>query len=555
MKRRALTQFMLVGQSLCARRLRRSTGAAPHGTARPGVPPAWAEPAPSGAACPPPDWWRSFGSEELSALIDAALSANPDMAIAAERVRQAEAQVRIAGATLFPALNFGAATSRRETRPDGGSWSRNDGSSAAFSASYEIDLWGRNAAGVRSAESSLRASRFDLETVRLTLVAGVANAYFQVLSLRGRLAIARENLAIAERVFKVVDARVRNGAASALDLARQQAAVLALRAAIPPLELQERQTLFALAILLGRPPEGFDAAGVERAPRCAVPRVAPGLPADLLVRRPDLASAEAQLAAANANVAVARAALLPSISLTGSAGLASDVLLNFLNAPTAALALGASLLQPIFDGGRLRAQVDVAASRERELVENYRKSILAALADVESALAAGGRTADQEVLQEQVVEQARHRAPARGNPLPRRRRRPADRARRAAHAVPGRGPARADPPVAAAGVDRPVQGARRRLGIEPERAFQVPGCGRPRTMRDADRHFEQHVRGNPDVAVAGRRFADLDYERPRDWVIGDITRQRLAHLPFPGLPRRHAPVVLLRQPGGQRPER
>ena len=110
------------------------------------------------------------------------------------------------------------------------------------------------------------------------------------------------------------------------------------------------------------------------------------------MRRPDLASAEAQLAAANANVAAARAALLPSISLTGSAGLASDVLLNFLNAPTAALALGASLLQPIFDGGRLRAQVDVAASRERELVENYRKSILAALADVESALAAGSRT-------------------------------------------------------------------------------------------------------------------------------------------------------------------
>jgi outer membrane protein TolC len=125
------------------------------------------------------------------------------------------------------------------------------------------------------------------------------------------------------------------------------------------------------------------------------------------VRRPDLASAEAQLAAANANVAVARAALLPSISLTGSAGLASDVLVNFLSAPTAALAIGASLLQPIFDGGRLGAQVDVAASRERELVENYRKFILAALADVESALAAGSRSVDQEVLQEQVVVQAR----------------------------------------------------------------------------------------------------------------------------------------------------
>src|SRR6185295_8583884 len=166
-----------------------------------------------------------------------------------------------------------------------------------------------------------------------------------------------------------------------------QAAVLSQRAAIPPIELQERQTLYALAILLGRQPEGFDAAA-SAVSDVLVPRIAPGIPAELLVRRPDLASAEAQLAAANANVAAARAALLPSISLTGSAGLASDVLLNFLSAPVATVSLGASLLQPIFNGGRLRAQVDVANSRERELVENYRKFILAALADVESALAA-----------------------------------------------------------------------------------------------------------------------------------------------------------------------
>jgi len=376
----------------------------------PQMPGAWAEPGPTDAdadaAAPSRDWWRGFGSAELSGLIDAALSASPDMAIAAERVRRAEAQVRIAGSTLFPALNFSAGTGRRETRPHGGPWSGDDSSSAALSASYEIDLWGRNAAGVRAAESSLRATRFDQEAVRLTLVAGVASAYFQVLSLRGRLVIARGNLLIAERVFRVVDARARNGAVSALDVARQQAAVLAQRAAIPPVQLQERQTLFALAILLGKQPEGFDAAA-STVSAVFVPPIAPGIPAALLVRRPDLAGAEAQLAAANANVAAARAALLPNISLTGSAGLASDVLVNFLSAPTAALAIGASLLQPIFDGGRLRAQADVAASRERELVENYRKFVLAALADVESALAAGSRSADQEVLQEQVLVQAR----------------------------------------------------------------------------------------------------------------------------------------------------
>ncbi len=372
----------------------------------PNMPQAYTELAAPDATAPAGDWWNAFGSQELSSLVAAALDANPDLAIAAERVRQAEAQVRIAGATLFPVLNLGAASSRRETRVDGGSWQASNASSATLSASYELDLWGKNTAGVRSAEAALRASRFDQETVRLTLVAGVANAYFQVLSLRGRLAIARNNLSVAERVFAVVDSRVRNGAASALDLARQQAAVLAQRAAIPPLELQERQVLFALAILLGRVPEGFDTAAAA-VTDLTVPHVTPELPAQLLTRRPDLASAEAQLAAANANVAAARAALLPSIGLTGSAGLASDVLLNFLSNPTATLAIGASLLQPIFNGGRLRAQVDVATSRERELVENYRKAILAALADVESALAAGTRTAAQELLQAKVVEQAR----------------------------------------------------------------------------------------------------------------------------------------------------
>lgn len=370
------------------------------------MPRAWAERGAADAAAPTRDWWRAFGSAELSALVDAALRSSPDVAIAAQRVRQAEAQARIAGATLFPALHFSASTGRRETRPHDGRWSGDDSSSAGLAASYEIDLWGRNAAGVRSAEASLLATRFDEDTVRLTLAAGVASGYFQVLALRGRLTIARENLVIAERVFKVVDARVRHGAASPLDRARQQAAVLALRASIAPLELQERQTLNALAILTGRPPESFAAAGAG-VNALAVPRVAPGMPAELLVRRPDLASAEAQLASANANVAAARAALLPDISLTGSAGLASPVLINFLHAPTAALALGASLLQPIFDGGRLRAQVDAAASREHELVENYRRSVLAALADVEDALASAGRTADQEALQAQVLEQAR----------------------------------------------------------------------------------------------------------------------------------------------------
>ncbi|MFO7188104.1 MAG: efflux transporter outer membrane subunit [Pseudomonadota bacterium] len=351
------------------------------------------------------EWWRAFKSEELVSLIETALRESPDLAMAVERVRQAEAQVRIAGASLFPQLELSASTSRRRT--DG----RNDeltteSTSATLSASYEIDVWGRNAAGKRAAEFSADAVRFDEAGIRLTTIAGIANAYFQVLSLRDRLRVARENLAIAERVLEIVNIRARNGVVTQLDVARQNSAVLSQRAVIPALELQERQTLAALAILVGRTPQDFDVRGTTLT-ELAVPAVAPGLPAELLVRRPDLALAEAQLAAANANLAAARAALLPSVALTGSAGLTKAAALSLADPVNTVYTLGASILQPIFEGGRLRAQVEVAESRQRELVESYRRAILSALADVEDALVAGSRTAQQQVLQAQALEEAR----------------------------------------------------------------------------------------------------------------------------------------------------
>jgi outer membrane protein, multidrug efflux system len=375
--------------------------------AAPDIPSGWSESVAADAqgTRPAPDWWRGFGSPELAMLIAAGLDASPDLAIAAERVRQAEAQGNMAGASLFPSLGFSSGVSRREGDNDNAS----GGSTfnAGLSASYEVDLWGQHASATRSAEFSLRATRFDRDAARLTLVAGIAAGYFQILALRDRLAVAQENLMIAERVFKVVDARVRNGAASSLDLARQRSAVLSQQAALLSLQLQERQMRFALAILLGRPPPGSDLAGTTVL-EVALPHIAPGLPADLLTRRPDLAAAEAQLAAANADISAARAALLPAIRLTGATGIASNTLRSLLGAPSATFSIGASLLQPIFDGARLRTKVTVTESRQRELVLVYRKAILAALADVESALVAAKHDADQELLFEQSLQQARH---------------------------------------------------------------------------------------------------------------------------------------------------
>ena len=352
------------------------------------------------------DWWQGFGSGELAALIAASLEGSPDLAIAIRRIEQAEAQARVAGAPLFPVLNLNAGSSRAQSRAAGASrTATGDASSLSLSASYEIDFWEKNASGARAALSSLAASRFDGETARLTLVSGVANAYFQVLSVRDRLRLARDNIAIAERVLAVVGSRLKFGNASGLDLNRQQTTVLTQRAAVPPLQLQERQSLAALAILLGRAPQGFDVA-VNSITALGVPLASPGLPSDLLLRRPDLASAEAQLAAANANIGAARAALLPSIQLTGSAGVATSALLSLAN-PARSLSLGTSLLQPIFNAGRLQAQVDISTSRQGELVETYRRAILAALADVENSLAAAGRSAEQEALQQQVRDGAR----------------------------------------------------------------------------------------------------------------------------------------------------
>jgi NodT family efflux transporter outer membrane factor (OMF) lipoprotein len=368
---------------------------------------AWNEPAPADAAAVSPTWWTTFGSPELESLVAEALAGSPDLAIATARVQQAEAQVRVADASLFPMLTAAGSTSGLRTSTVGsttraGGAVVSSGGNVGLTASYELDLWGKNQAGVRAAESSAAAAGFDRDTAQVTLVSGVATGYFDILALRTRLAIARDNLAIAQKVLDVVSARARNGEASALDLSRQEGTVLSQQAALVPLEQQERQTLSALAVLVGRTPEGFDvkATGIGD---LRVPTIDPGLPSTLLVRRPDLASAEAQLAAANADVAAARAALLPSITLTGTAGLATSALTSIATGgTTAAIGLAASLLQPIFDGGRLRGQKAIAESRERELVATYRKAILSAFADVEEALAGTSRLGQQEQLQADV---------------------------------------------------------------------------------------------------------------------------------------------------------
>jgi NodT family efflux transporter outer membrane factor (OMF) lipoprotein len=350
------------------------------------------------------DWWIGFGSPQLTSLIEQSLAGSSDIRIAAERITQAELALRVANASLLPSVGIGAGQSFSRSDSSGSDASARRGTSVSIAMSYEIDLWGRLAAGIQAQQQALNISRFDAETVRLVLTSSVASTYFQLLATRERLDIGRENLATAERVLKVVDARYRNGVATQLDLSQQTTAVLNQRAALIPLEVAERQTVSALALLIGRVPQGFGVAE-DNFEALRVPVVGAGLPSELLTRRPDVAAAEAQLAAADANVAAARAALLPSISLSTSAGLATSALLSLAN-PTNAISIGLSLAQTLFDGGQRRAQIGIEQSQRRILVETYASAVRTSLKEVDDALGNADRGARLEDAQRQTLEQA-----------------------------------------------------------------------------------------------------------------------------------------------------
>lgn len=332
------------------------------------------------AAWPAPDWWRAFGSGELEALMRRAEANSPDLAAAAARLRQAEAQARIAGVALLPGVDAGLDAGRSGVLGQGGG-SENYGLS--LGASYEVDFWGGNRARRDAAEASLLASAYDRETVALTLTAGVANAYLQLLSLRERLEIAELNLTLAEEVLRVVEARVNSGAAAPLDLARQRGQVARQRGALEPLRQQEREAAAALALLLGDSAQQLrvsaELAEIE------VPTVVAGLPSELLARRPDIRREEARLAAAASDIASARADFFPSLRLTGSLGTRSEQFTELLSGD-ALYGLAASLARPVFDGGRLRAQGELSEARFEELLAQYRATTLQAFSEVDLAL-------------------------------------------------------------------------------------------------------------------------------------------------------------------------
>ena len=343
---------------------------------------------------PAQDWYRGFGSDELNKLVELAVANNWDLTAARERVAQADARARQAGAALLPSVSGNANANYlagSTPKPPGqiGSGHELDWLTM-LSASYEVDFWGKNRATAQAARLAARASGAERDTVALTLLGGVADQYFQVLALRERIAIARANSEAAGKVLDAVQARFEVGVANPVELASQKAAFDTTRIALSDLEQSEVEARAALAVLLGRVPENFDVAGKSLDP-LTEPPVAPGLPAELLTRRPDIATAEANLQAASADLAAARAAMFPNLTLTASGGVQNPVLpgtINTISGAGPSLAVAANLTQPIFDHGKLRAQRDATLARERELLAAYRGAVIAALVDVEKALSA-----------------------------------------------------------------------------------------------------------------------------------------------------------------------
>jgi multidrug efflux system outer membrane protein len=354
------------------------------------------------------EWFRAFGSEELDELITTAYRNNWDLQAADARVRQADARARAAGAALLPDVSAGTNAVTYTGHSTSGTVHETD-YAALLSASYELDFWGKNRAARLSARAQRDTSESDKAVVALSTVTGVANTYFQIIATRERVEFAKQTLANAKRLLEVVEARRAVNLSNPVEVAQQRGVVAAAEVRMRELEQQEAEQQAALAILSGKVPGTFSVSARHLSDFRA-PRVSPGLPSGLLTRRPDLSSAEASLQAAHGDVLQARAAFFPSITLTGSLGLANPAVaaaVDTLTGTGPTSTLGVDVVQSIFNGGRLRAARDEALGKEDEMVAQYRKVVLEALWDVEVALSAIERLEAQESAQLQGVEQGK----------------------------------------------------------------------------------------------------------------------------------------------------
>ena len=349
------------------------------------------------------DWWKSFGSKELDALMEEALKNNTGLLAGLQRIEQARAALKIAGATLLPSIDGSANASRSRTNPNSGASSTGTSLSTGLSVAYEIDLFGANRATQEAAKEGWFGSIYDQKALELTLIGDVASTYFTLINLRERLKIADNNLKNTQEILRIIQARVDSGSESDLELAQQKTAVASNESSRATIAEQLKNTENALAVLSGKPPQSIT---IERKTlnNLTIPDIAPMQPSLLLERRPDLLSAEADLRAAEADIGVARAAFFPSLSLGANGTISSN---GFSDPSATVLSLTSTLAAPIFQGGRLKGGLEQATAKQLELVQTYRGNVLTAFQEVEDALAAVKAAQVRETALKTAAEQAR----------------------------------------------------------------------------------------------------------------------------------------------------
>lgn len=338
-----------------------------------------------------PVWWIGFGDPALGRMVEAALADNVDIAIAASRVEEARARFRLANGARLPGVSASAGGGEQRDLDPFGRGVTQEAGQGQVSIAWDLDLFGRLAQASAAARAQLLASAAARDAVRLAVAASAAEGYITLRALDARLVILRDTLAARAEALRIARRRAETGYTSRLELRQAEAEYRSAEQLIPATELAIRRQEDGLSVLLGEAPRAIERGNALD--RIATPPVAAMLPARLLRRRPDIAQAEQQLVAADRSLDSARAAFMPNIQLGATGGF---VAAELLPDPVSVFTLGGSILAPIFQGGRLRAQADIAAAARDQAAWAYRRVVLTAFQEVEDALAAVARSAEQE---------------------------------------------------------------------------------------------------------------------------------------------------------------
>lgn len=365
---------------------------------------------PTAASLGDEKWWEVFQDQELQQLIRTAVKNNYDARIAATRVLEAEAQLGITRADQYPSLSIGGSDADQRSPAIGPipSYEVSLGQVTA-SAAWNLDFWGRYRRATEAARANLLASEWAQKEVMATLVANVATAYFQLRELDLELEISKRTLGSRDESLKLTETLEQHGLSSLLDVRQSEQLVYTAAEEVPDFERQIAQQENAISILLGKNP-GDIPRGWKLTEQPHAPELPAGIPSSLLERRPDIREAEENLVAANAQIGVARSAYFPQISLTGTAGFETPALTNLFTGPAGLWTFGASLTQPIFEGGRIKSNVRFTEAQREQFLLAYQQTIQGAFRDVSNSLVAYRKNREFTIQQELLLKSAQDAA-------------------------------------------------------------------------------------------------------------------------------------------------